>query len=565
MLTTKITIPEEYPIIALSDIHADIDALIIALRDCAKVITRDPERYNGDTYGLDYHDGFCHTNIRLDAGDAFLEHLLNLDLNDPESNEFFDEHCDLGYMWIGGPSHVVIVGDILDGLRYPSTPFRKKCGHDNQLEHQYPQIEVKILKFLNKLDEYAEETKGRVIKLIGNHEGMNFTASQLVGSYAFANTMDETFMTERYYNNLSRRDYFLLGNDGFELFRKRGTAILLIINDIIFVHGNLNNTISYDNIDRINQTLNGTIPIDDAYFKLLFGDVSKKVTSILWDRISGDDQITSKRLTQRDQRHCIMLNKYIEQFCAPGLCNKDNVKLIIGHCPQNDTQQADINTTIGKIIKDSGTVTTYHAESLEDIYTGVQNPAKKTTFGIAMECNRSTPEKKTTNHIIYKVDTGISRGFDNPQVREIISDPRYETRREYFIHSVLSFRTPQVLKIENNLDYIIKSNAINTRRHQPRIWVEELINRFRIDGCGPALGLPPIRPEVAPAASKEQVAQQAEVVPEASKEEVVPAAQQAEVVSVQGGGRYLSYVNYHKYMKYKKKYIEIKKTGKSII
>ena len=80
MLTSKLTISTSYPIIALSDIHADIDALIIALRDCAQVIKKNPEIYNKNTYGLQYHDDFCHTNIRLDAGDAFLEYLLNLDL-----------------------------------------------------------------------------------------------------------------------------------------------------------------------------------------------------------------------------------------------------------------------------------------------------------------------------------------------------------------------------------------------------------------------------------------------------------------------------------------------------
>lgn len=40
MFETKIVIPHNTPIYALSDIHADIDALIIALRDCAHVIKK---------------------------------------------------------------------------------------------------------------------------------------------------------------------------------------------------------------------------------------------------------------------------------------------------------------------------------------------------------------------------------------------------------------------------------------------------------------------------------------------------------------------------------------------
>jgi hypothetical protein len=548
-LKTKLTIPEEWPIIALSDIHADIDALIIALRDCAKVIIKNPKIYDGTNYGLEYHEGFCHTNIRLDAGDAFLENLLNLDLNKKTNDDFFNKHCDLGYMWIGGPSHVVIVGDILDGLRTGSE-FRKQCGNHDQLEHQYPQIEVKILKFLNKLDEYAEKSEGRVIKLVGNHEAMNFLNDkndQNVETYAFANTMSEPITTKSYYENLSRSSYFNFEHNGFELFRERGTAVLLIINDIIFVHGNLNSTIRYNEIEHINNTLNGVTTIKNEYFKSLFGRASDPYTkSILWDRTSGYDEYTSKRLNEKDKRHCIMLNRYIEQFCAHGLCNKDNVKLIIGHCPQSDTQ--DINTTIGKIVDEDDTVTTYHADSFTDIYTGHQNIPEQKTFGIAMECSRRTQERDTPNHIVYKVDTGISRGFDTREIRDIaINTPKY---REYVMHTVLSFRTPQVLKIENNLDYIIKSNSLNTRRHQPRLWFEELIHRLNIERYGPALGLPPVLLE-------------AEVVPVIpAVVPVIPAV--ASDASVQGGGQYRSYVNYHKYMKYKKKYIEFKKTRKNM-
>ena len=38
LFKTELMIPLDTPIISLSDIHGDIDALIIALRDCAKVI-----------------------------------------------------------------------------------------------------------------------------------------------------------------------------------------------------------------------------------------------------------------------------------------------------------------------------------------------------------------------------------------------------------------------------------------------------------------------------------------------------------------------------------------------
>ena len=59
MFTTRLAVSEKTRIIALSDIHGDIDALIIALRDCASVIsknsTHEPEagKYILDTLNLD--------------------------------------------------------------------------------------------------------------------------------------------------------------------------------------------------------------------------------------------------------------------------------------------------------------------------------------------------------------------------------------------------------------------------------------------------------------------------------------------------------------------------------
>jgi len=40
LFATNYDVPDDTPIVALSDIHADMDALIIAFRDCAKVITK---------------------------------------------------------------------------------------------------------------------------------------------------------------------------------------------------------------------------------------------------------------------------------------------------------------------------------------------------------------------------------------------------------------------------------------------------------------------------------------------------------------------------------------------
>ena len=76
-------------IYVFSDIHADVHALIIALRDCAKVIKK--------------RSNFIST-----------EKLLNIDIVDNDNGYIHD----LMYEWCGDNSQVVIIGDFIDGRRY---------------------------------------------------------------------------------------------------------------------------------------------------------------------------------------------------------------------------------------------------------------------------------------------------------------------------------------------------------------------------------------------------------------------------------------------------------------
>ena len=123
-------------IIAFSDIHADIDSLIINLRDCANVIKKNQE---------------FNMNIR----DEQLEYLLNIDLNTNES----DYRVNLNYEWCGCDTYVVIIGDILDGIR-SDTPI-----YNNKHINYYPQLEIKIIKFLNYLDDEAKKKRGKNNKI----------------------------------------------------------------------------------------------------------------------------------------------------------------------------------------------------------------------------------------------------------------------------------------------------------------------------------------------------------------------------------------------------------------
>jgi hypothetical protein len=157
MVETVIINPAINRIIALSNIHSDIHAFIICLRDCAKVIqkVRDSD--------------IIHDDHTLDQD---TERLLELDLNDNEA-AYID---DLNYKWIGGNTNIVICGDILDGERSNATIMRvgqNRCDHDNCTNLEYDQVEIKLLRFINSINTLAKEAGERIYKILGNHDFAN--------------------------------------------------------------------------------------------------------------------------------------------------------------------------------------------------------------------------------------------------------------------------------------------------------------------------------------------------------------------------------------------------------
>jgi hypothetical protein len=131
---TQMDVASNRRIISLSDIHGDIDSLLICLRDCADVIVK-KERYRFDS------------NIERDPN---LEILLVKDINDQ------DYVRDLNYQWNEANSDtiVVIIGDLIDPLR-SDTAIDPLTGIPSLY---YSQVELKLLHFINALNENALET-----------------------------------------------------------------------------------------------------------------------------------------------------------------------------------------------------------------------------------------------------------------------------------------------------------------------------------------------------------------------------------------------------------------------
>jgi hypothetical protein len=464
---SELKIPDNTRIISLSDIHGDIHSLIIALRDCGEVISKE--------------------NFINSKEDAELEQLLEIDISEKD-NGYVDS---LNYKWIGRDTHVVIVGDFLDCKREGNNIFRK----DGFGQNEYPQIEIKIFRFINAINKQAQKSGGRIIKIFGNHELMNIIkgTGPFITRYSYPNTIKQI----NYYRGYNRIECFNYGNEGYKLMLEDGMYILFKINNNLFVHGGPTDDYDFNNYNTINYKINTNNIEDDLFIKL---NNNGNENSPLWNRLLGDNNKIEERIYNNDI-FCNNVKQLLTKIKGNNYFNDDikTMRIIIGHCVQNSSTINNIqNTTFSYIneevsddikevlepkletvIKDNKRIIPKKLNLLDDKnqviikennkepyqdvkYRGYADLEKRIVFGITMECDN---DLNSADNYIYKVDVGASRGFDNsiqiPQYSDLSEE---ELENKYFLS-----RTPQILEIINNKPRIVRSLVNNTKIHQPRI------------------------------------------------------------------------------------------------
>ncbi len=471
-LPIKYSDPTIQRFIVLSDIHADIDSLIVALRDCAKVICkrRDLEPFNNDK---------C---------DEDLYRFLNIDIS-VDDNDYRE---DLGYMWCGGKmrTFVVVIGDMIDGIR--------NAVDSLTTDHYYPQVEIKIIRFINEINRQAYIHNGsRIIKILGNHEHANIvkiTKPDYYDIYTFKNDRDNDLIGKPYYRGISRKEIFHPQNIGYNLLKQDGIYACIVINRNIFVHGSLSTDemFNIDRMDQLNNILNTNSP-EEIVSELTWRKSYDGNKGIMWIRSdSGDDKVHNMLKSKKQHRYCKQIRNKMRTFLG-----QDGVKkyrLFVGHCIQSySTMLNGMNTTY-KTIQTASDPKIVEYTTLPT-KTGFATPLDKFVFGITMEC-----QKSDDSHSIYRVDVGASRAFVQPAVslpqdtcladdtkcdeidRTIMRSD--EKQKKIYLHNqnkLMFSTTPQVLEILNNKYIrIIRSTMRNTRIHQIKRAYENYVTGHRI-------------------------------------------------------------------------------------
>lgn len=473
---SELIITNETRILSFSDIHGDIHSLIIALRDCGEVIIK--QSFNNDIEDTD------------------LENLLNIDIS-IEENGYIDT---LNYKWIGGNTHIVIIGDFLDINRDDSL-------NKNSLEQkEYPQIEIKIFRFINSINKQAKENGGRIIKMFGNHEINNIIGNKdFIEKYSFPKTMQ----LQNYYRNNNRVECFMHGKEGYNLMLEDGMYILFKINNNLFVHGGPTDNLNFYDYNKMNYIINFK---DNTNINKIITFLAN-ADSPLWIRDFGEYSLLNKRINNNEE-FCNQVKTILTIIKGNNYFYDDikTIRIIIGHCVQsistisnknnitfsyinknksnnikevlepkleviNDNNKRFIPTKLTLIDEyknDYLKLNDNDNDKLYDVkYRGAVDLEKRIVFGITMECDN---DLNSADNYIYKVDVGSSRSFDYhylPRKNDIanLNLSLEELENKYFLS-----RTPQILEIINNKPKIIRSLVNNTKIHQPRKFYIEHFN-----------------------------------------------------------------------------------------
>jgi hypothetical protein len=359
---SELNISNEIKIITLSDIHGDIQSLIIALRDCGNVIKK--------------KEGFSFNNKTIDSN---LDELLLIDISSNDYN-YTD---DLNYEWCGNDTHIVIVGDFLDAKRENNDITVKKniiisiSGKFKTIEeknygmNEYPQIEIKLFKFLNSLNKQAKKYGGRIIKMFGNHEIYNILSDNyqnFIRRYGY----NETFLVKNYYKQQNRFDSFKIGGEGYKLLIEDGIYLLFKINNNLFIHGELINKhsekpylnkMTFEDYNYINYIINfdSNLLYSSNIIKniiinnliTIYNTIGIDNDSPLWQRTFGSSDLIESRIKDNDL-FCKNIKNIFHTLKGNNLFNDniDDLRIIIGHCPQYfSTVYNQPNTTFSHVIE----------------------------------------------------------------------------------------------------------------------------------------------------------------------------------------------------------------------
>ena len=276
-------------------------------------------------------------------------------------------------IWIGGDTHIVQLGDILDG---------GGRGDNMNTSDSSAEEEFKIFDFLNNLDYQARSKGGRVHYLIGNHELMN-----LLGDFRYVapNHLKSTGAN-------TRRNLFKPGGYMASMIACHSYGVLKI-NKWIFCHaGLLPKHLNNRSITDINKLVRGVFS----------GKVSLESISVEeQELLLGQTSLFWNRFYSKNSNKCTVLNETLD-IINKGFVVGENVSAKIGEMSlYYPGKIIGINRNGTYSIKFKGVGRKYNVDTRHIQSNGGMIVGHTPHFNITSVCREK----------LYFADVGLSRAF----------------------------------------------------------------------------------------------------------------------------------------------------------
>ncbi len=246
---------------------------------------------------------------------------------------------DINNQWIAEPpdTKIVQVGDIVDRGGRPDT-VGDECS------------ELKIMDFLDDLNDKAELYGGGVYCLLGNHELMN-----VVGNFNYSGDMS----IQCFGGVEKRKEAFKPGGVIAKRFACSRNAVMKI-GSFLFVHGGMSEKHCKKNINEINSTMRKFLDGDKSLYNKDFMDYYMAYNGILWNR--------ELSLGSPD---CEKVEKILSYYDVNGI--------IVGHTVQEKGINNKCNQKVWRV--DTGMSSAFGSKNNIQVLEILDNGEKKTSNG----------------------------------------------------------------------------------------------------------------------------------------------------------------------------------------
>ena len=415
-------------VIAMGDVHGDLEVLLICLQDLAKVI-----KYS------------------------------------------ISDDGEISCRWTGGETFVVIVGDIID---------RKRTGSiekDGYLVGEIDGEEELIMDILNHLALEAYEAGGKLFKLLGNHEIMNLHGKF---KYVSGKTLERDGGLE------GRRRKTRPGTEWANKVIKCGTKGIVKIGDWLFVHGGvLPGLVKI--VDQMDPQKKFICQANELAEKMFTGQPLSQKENMLIDayyrknaHIQGDEvhklhnephsMVHERRLSQANyggvkvpkSELCIALRTAVELMGydgKTGIVIAHSLQMERGLVPTANNEKGYVSGYVLDEVMDQDSKRVVYGGRAKEYGGKLKQGGPVFPHGINFEC------MLTTNYgQIARIDVGMARGFDTTSMMG------YDKK---MVKKMLDARKPAVMEIlhqpkAGQEDYNVK--IIKAKKGPARWWESQV-------------------------------------------------------------------------------------------